>query len=109
NHVYATSFVHQLRTLSDKSDLPIIVLTEAKSESEMLYGAESTATDYMARPFGPPMLRTRVRAWLARTSGPAVFPEELPLTLRTPEKSRAEPGKEVESVDTEPDMDIFRS
>src|SRR5207249_1287592 len=82
-------------TLSEKSDLPIIVLTEAKGEAEMLYRAESIATDYMARPFGPPMLRTRVRAWLARTSGPALLPEELPLTLRTAEKSKAEPGKEV--------------
>jgi len=105
----SASFIQQLRTISDKSDLPIIVLTEAKSESEMLYSAESTATDYMARPFGPPMLRTRVRAWLARTSGPALFPEELPLTLRTAEKSKAEPVKEVESVDTKPDMDIFLS
>src|SRR5436309_1855395 len=103
----SASFIQQLRTISDKSDLPIIVLTEAKSESEMLYSAESTATDYMARPFGPPMLRTRVRAWLARTSGPALFPEELPLTLRTAEKSKAEPGKEVEPVDTEPAADIF--
>src|SRR5436189_4764804 len=101
------SFIQQLRTISDKSDLPIIVLTEAKGEAEMLYRAESIATDYMARPFGPPMLRTRVRAWLARTSGPALLPEELPLTLRTAEKSKAEPGKEVEPVDTEPAADIF--
>src|SRR5256885_957640 len=27
------------------------------------------ATDYLARPFSPPMLRTRIRAWLARTIG----------------------------------------
>ena len=101
------SFIQPLRTISDKADLPIIVLTEAKGEAEMLYRAESIATDYMARPFGPPMLRTRVRAWLARTSGPALLPEELPLTLRTAEKSKAEPGKEVEPVDTEPAADIF--
>src|SRR5947209_6597504 len=103
------SFIQPLRTISDKADLPIIVLTEAKGESEMLYSAETIATDYMARPFGPPMLRTRVRAWLARTTGPAPFPEELPLplTLLTAEKSKAEPGKEVEPVDTEPAPDIF--
>src|SRR5437762_12479495 len=68
----------------------------------------------MTRPFGPPMPRTRVRAWLARMSRPALFAEELPLTLRTAEKSKAEPVKaepikEVESVDTKPDMDIFPS
>jgi diguanylate cyclase (GGDEF)-like protein len=63
------SFIHPLRTVLGRADLPVILLTEDRDGTESLYSAESTATDYLARPFSPPMLRTRVRAWLARTIG----------------------------------------
>jgi diguanylate cyclase (GGDEF)-like protein len=68
------SFIQPLRSLLEKPDLPIILLTESRGGSETLYSAESIATDYLAKPFSPPMLRTRVRAWLARTIGTGVTP-----------------------------------
>jgi diguanylate cyclase (GGDEF)-like protein len=64
------SFIQPLRSLLGKSDLPILLLTDGRDGTDTLYSAESIATDYLAKPFSPPMLRTRVRAWLARTMGP---------------------------------------
>jgi diguanylate cyclase (GGDEF)-like protein len=68
------SFIQPLRSLLDKVDLPIIMLTESRDGTETLYSAETIATDYLAKPFSPPMLRTRVCAWLARTIGTPVTP-----------------------------------
>jgi diguanylate cyclase (GGDEF)-like protein len=63
------SFIQPLRSLLGRSDLPTILLTEGRDGTKTLYSAESIATDYLAKPFSPPMLRTRVHAWLARTIG----------------------------------------
>ncbi|HYR88842.1 MAG TPA: diguanylate cyclase [Terriglobia bacterium] len=75
------SFIQPLRSRLGKPDLPVILLTDDGLGTETLDGDESVATDYLARPFSPPMLRTRVRAWLARTmsAGTAV---EVPSTAR---------------------------
>src|SRR5262249_32755692 len=59
------TFIQALRDLLQKPDLPVILLTERGDASESLDTAENVATDYVARPFSPPMLRTRIRAWLA--------------------------------------------
>src|SRR5205085_12065994 len=57
--------------------------TEVGAGTETLYGAERDATDYLARPFSPPMLRTRVRAWLARTvDAPGPAHEALPASSK---------------------------
>jgi diguanylate cyclase (GGDEF)-like protein len=89
------SFIQPLRSLLGKEDLPIILLTEGRDGTETLYSAESVATDYLARPFSPPMLRTRVRAWLARTIGTTGAPIEVvlhqPLTEERPSVRRQEP------------------
>jgi diguanylate cyclase (GGDEF)-like protein len=61
------SFIQPLRSVLNKPDLPVIMLSEDRKGTDALYSAESTATDYLAKPFSPPMLRARVRAWLART------------------------------------------
>jgi len=71
------SFIQPLRSLLNKPDLPILLLTEGRDGTETLYSAESIATDYLAKPFSPPMLRTRVRAWLARTIGTVGTPLEV--------------------------------
>ena len=63
------SFIQPIRTVTGKPELPILILTEEGDGSDSLYSAESIATDYLTNPFSPPMLRTRVRAWLARTMG----------------------------------------
>jgi diguanylate cyclase (GGDEF)-like protein len=71
------SYIQALRNALRKPDLPVILLTEERDGTEHLYSAENTATDYLARPFSPPMLRTRVRAWLARTIGTTGTPIEV--------------------------------
>jgi diguanylate cyclase (GGDEF)-like protein len=53
------------RRRMNRPNFPILLLADrpdAPSDS-----AESGATDYLAKPYSPPMLRARVRAWLART------------------------------------------
>jgi diguanylate cyclase (GGDEF)-like protein len=77
------SFIQPLRDLLQKPDLPVILLTEGGDGAETLYIAESVATDYLARPFSAPMLRTRIRAWLARTIGATGTPIQVVLPPRT--------------------------
>lgn len=81
---HGASFIQPLRTILSRPDLPVILLTEAKGETEPLYSAETVATDYLAKPFSPPMLRTRVRAWLARTMASTEMPGELAASDPTP-------------------------
>ncbi len=60
------AFVRALREKTASPDLPVILLTEGHD----LDGGKSgfgDATDYLERPFSPPMLRSRVRAWISRT------------------------------------------
>jgi diguanylate cyclase (GGDEF)-like protein len=86
------SFIQPLRDVIGRSDLPTIILTEGRDGTETLYSAESIATDYLAKPFSPPMLRTRVRAWLARTIGTPA----LSVIVATPHKRRRAPDRAEE-------------
>ena len=61
------AFIQPIRSQLNKSDLPVLILTADHIDIDALNGIASTATDYLAKPFSPPMLRSRVRAWLART------------------------------------------
>jgi diguanylate cyclase (GGDEF)-like protein len=88
------SFIQPLRSLLRKPDLPVILLTEDRDGAEPLYSAESVATDYLSRPFSPPMLRTRVRAWLARTIGTTGTPVQVTF-----------PPPTVDTVETKVDHD----
>jgi diguanylate cyclase (GGDEF)-like protein len=59
-----------LETLRDRlgrRNFPIVVLADSSIPSDAVYRGEALSTDYLAKPFSPPMLRARVRAWLART------------------------------------------
>ena len=49
-----------------RANFPVIMLAE-RPEVTALDRSEAGATDYLAKPYSPPMLRARVRAWLART------------------------------------------
>ncbi len=102
------SFVQRLRKVLDKSDLPIIMLTEAGNGSEVLHTA-GVATDYIAKPFSPPMLRTRVHAWLARTISPAAEPGELPLVTVSNGQGKPEFEKQLEPAEQTRGADIFVS
>ncbi len=107
------SFIQPLRSLLGKVDLPVILLTEARDGAETLYSAESIATDYLARPFSPPMLRTRVRAWLARTIGTASSPVEVslhpPAVQTTPAAAEESVGKPESFADLLASVPVFSS
>jgi diguanylate cyclase (GGDEF)-like protein len=76
------AFIQSLRDLLQKPALPTILLSEGADGSTPLHSAGSIATDYLSRPFSPPMLRTRIRAWLARTIGATGTPVEVVLPPR---------------------------
>ena len=56
-----------LRDRLGRRNFPIVVLADSSIPSDAVYRGEASSTDYLPKPFSPPMLRTRVRAWLART------------------------------------------
>jgi diguanylate cyclase (GGDEF)-like protein len=53
------------RTRMGREHFPVILL--ANDPEGRLDRAEDWATDYLPKPYSPPMLRARVRSWLART------------------------------------------
>lgn len=54
------------RQLRDRSDVPIILLTSRREESDRIAGLELGADDYVVKPFSPGELVSRVRAVLRR-------------------------------------------
>jgi DNA-binding response OmpR family regulator len=64
------------RNLRDISDVPIILLTSRKEESDRIAGLELGADDYVVKPFSPQELISRVRAVLRRVrSTPKTYNE----------------------------------
>ena len=61
------------RSLRDRSDVPIILLTARRDETDRIAGLELGADDYVVKPFSPQELVSRVRAVLrrAKSSEPA--------------------------------------
>jgi diguanylate cyclase (GGDEF)-like protein len=53
------------RTRMGREHFPVILL--AADPEARLNRADDWATDYLPKPYSPPMLRARVRSWLART------------------------------------------
>jgi diguanylate cyclase (GGDEF)-like protein len=102
------SFIQPIRTVMEKPELPILILTEEHDGSDALYSAESIATDYLTNPFSPPMLRTRVRAWLARTMGSVLDNAALPLQTKQPAVRPSTAGH-VASAEILTSVDLFRS
>jgi DNA-binding response OmpR family regulator len=54
------------RWLRERSDVPIIILTARREESERIAGLEMGADDYVVKPFSPQELVSRVRAVMRR-------------------------------------------
>ena len=54
------------RSLRDRSEVPIIMLTSRREESDRIAGLELGADDYVVKPFSPQELVSRVRAVLRR-------------------------------------------
>jgi DNA-binding response OmpR family regulator len=55
------------RKLRDRSDVPIILLTSRRDETDRIAGLELGADDYVVKPFSPQELVSRVRAVLRRS------------------------------------------
>ena len=56
-----------IRSIRDRSDVPVIMLTSRREESDRIAGLELGADDYVVKPFSPQELVSRVRAVLRRT------------------------------------------
>jgi two-component system response regulator CpxR len=57
-----------LRSLREKSKIPVIMLTARGDDTERIVGLEIGADDYLAKPFNPRELAARLRAILRRSS-----------------------------------------
>lgn len=69
------------RWLRDRSDVPIIMVTARREESDRIAGLEMGADDYVVKPFSPQELVSRVRAVLRRTRLSSEDNAEKPTTL----------------------------
>jgi diguanylate cyclase (GGDEF)-like protein len=61
------SLIAPARARAGRPDLPVLLITDGLDTDVMPTVGDAAPTDYVARPFSPPMLRARVRAWLSRT------------------------------------------
>ncbi len=62
----------EMRRQPEMAEVPIIVLTARREESDRIKGLELGADDYMTKPFSPRELVLRVGAVLRRARAPAV-------------------------------------
>jgi DNA-binding response OmpR family regulator len=53
---------------SSAKDVPVLILTAHGDEANTREGFDAGATDYLAKPFTPPQLTSRVRACLSRAA-----------------------------------------
>ncbi len=85
------AFLEALRESAGRAGLPVVLLTDNPDLADG-YDLSDSATDYLERPFSPPMLRSRVRAWLART-----------VTADDSQAQPISPGRAIEQEKEEPD------
>jgi two-component system alkaline phosphatase synthesis response regulator PhoP len=90
------------RALRAEMDVPVLMLTARKDESDRVMGLELGADDYVTKPFSPRELTARVRAILRRTAGraqPAV--PDPPLLVDAERRRVAVDGRPVDLTYTE--------
>jgi diguanylate cyclase (GGDEF)-like protein len=104
---YGSDFIQPIRKALRKPDLPILIFAKNWDSRETLYGGDATATDYLAQPYTPPMLRSRVRVWLARTMVPAVDGGPTPAKLG--ELSPPSNRETLTPAEILASVDLFRS
>lgn len=69
-----------MRRLRDAgTDVPVIMLTARRQETDRIYGLELGADDYVVKPFSPAELVSRVKAVMRRTYGKRTDTQERPL------------------------------
>jgi DNA-binding response OmpR family regulator len=105
------SLCRALRNGQVNADVPILMLTARREESDKVVGLESGADDYLTKPFGVRELVARARALLRRprqkASVPAAEPaSEVVLTVReiaidVPRRKVRVRGRDVELTDQE--------
>jgi phosphoribosyl 1,2-cyclic phosphodiesterase/DNA-binding response OmpR family regulator len=97
-------YVRMLRNVCGNPDLPVLLLTDQPIE---FHGRQDAmATDYLAMPFSPPMLRGRVRAWLARSMEPGVIDAKPSVEVKTGSSARPVTSTVIKLLSS---MDPFRS
>jgi DNA-binding response OmpR family regulator len=69
------------RRLRAEGDIPIIMLTARREETDRIVGLEMGADDYVVKPFSPRELVSRVRAVLRRMRGSAPAQDGKPLVF----------------------------
>jgi two-component system response regulator MtrA len=57
------------KTIRHESSTPVIIVSGADTEDEMVQGFDLGAVDYVTKPFSPKLLHARVRTALRRSSG----------------------------------------
>lgn len=56
-----------LKAIREVSNVPVVILTVRQSEQDKIRGLDLGADDYIAKPFSPPELLSRIRALLRRS------------------------------------------
>jgi diguanylate cyclase (GGDEF)-like protein len=64
-HADGVDLISAFRVRMSRQNFPILLLADRPDGATDR--SQTGATDYLAKPYSPPMLRARVRAWLART------------------------------------------
>ena len=91
------AFLEALRERSGRAGLPVVLLTDKPDLAEG-YDLSDSSTDYLERPFSPPMLRSRVRAWLARTGTADQATAQSAPSSRTIEKEEPAPANYADTL-----------
>ncbi len=60
------SLIRPLRACLGWANLPIVMLMKDADRRTVVFEEHANAVDYLAKPYSPPMLHTRLRAWLDR-------------------------------------------
>lgn len=98
------------RWLRDRSDVPIIMLTARREESDRIAGLEMGADDYVVKPFSPQELVSRVRAVLRRVRSSSDSDSDQPLVftgLRIDPQTRLVVVREEEITLTAKEFDLL--
>ncbi len=64
----------KIKSNPDLRDIPVIILTAKSEEIDVVLGLELGADDYVAKPFSPKVLFSRIKAVLRRTREPEKIP-----------------------------------
>ena len=106
------SLCRAIRNGKVNRDVPILMLTAKREETDKVIGLESGADDYLTKPFGVRELVARARALLRRVrsrSGPAATAQGAPddlvrvrgLEIHVPKRRVQVHGRDVELTDQE--------